>query len=92
VDDEEEAVLRTYFRGGRLREVPARRSRRLVVLNRLALEFGVGVRYTERQVNEVLRRFHDDHASLRRHLVDEGFLSRDRGRYWRSGGRVDIPP
>jgi hypothetical protein len=90
VHEEEEAVLRSYFRGGRLREVPAKRSKRLIVLTRLALEFDVGVRYSERQVNETLERFHDDYATLRRYLVDEGFFSREKGQYWRSGGPVDI--
>ena len=90
VHEEEEAVLRHYFRGGRLQEIPARRSKRLIVLTRLALEFDVGVRYPERQVNEALNRFHEDHAALRRYLVDEGFLSREKGQYWRSGGPVEV--
>ncbi len=38
----------------------------------------------------VLHRFHADHASLRRFLVDEGFLSREGGVYWRTGGPVDL--
>jgi hypothetical protein len=86
----EEAVLRQYFRGGRLREIPAKQAKRRIVLARLALEFEVGVRYTERQVNEILKRFHEDHAALRRYLVDEDLLSRDGGRYWRSGGPVEL--
>jgi hypothetical protein len=86
----EEAILRQYFRGGRLREIPAKHSKRLVVLERLALDFEPGVRYPERDVNEVLRRYHEDYAALRRYLVDEVFLSRERGSYWRSGGRVDL--
>jgi hypothetical protein len=90
VDGAEEAVLRQWFVGGRLKEIPAKRSKRLVVLTRLALEFDVGVRYSEREVVAVLRRFHPDHASLRRYLVDEGLLSRDHGEYWRSGGPVDL--
>jgi hypothetical protein len=90
VDEDEEAVLRQYFRAGRLREIPVKRSKRLVVLERLALEFDVGFRYSESQVNDVLGRFHDDHASLRRYLVDEGFLSRGGGEYWRTGGRVEV--
>jgi hypothetical protein len=90
VDEGEEAVLRRYFVGGRLREIPARRGKRLAVLSRLALEFDVGVRYPEREVDAVLRRFHPDHASLRRFLVDEGFLSRQGGQYWRTGGSVDV--
>jgi hypothetical protein len=90
VDDAEEAVLRQWFVGGRLTGIPAKRSKRLVILTRLALEFDVGVRYPEREVVEVLQRFHPDHASLRRYLVDEGLLSRDHGVYWRSGGPVAL--
>jgi len=90
VFDEEEAVLRSYFRGGKLREIPAKHQKRTIVLSRLALEFEVGVRYTEREVNETLRRFHDDYVSVRRYLVDDRFLSRERGEYWRSGGPVDV--
>jgi hypothetical protein len=90
IDDEEAAVLRRYFVGGRLREIPAKHSKRLFVLNRLALEFDVGLRYPEARVNEILKRFHPDHASLRRYLVDEGLLSRERGIYWRSGGPVEV--
>jgi hypothetical protein len=41
-------------------------------------------------VNGVLGRFYPDHAALRRSLVDEGFLTRDHGIYWRTGGRVDV--
>ena len=89
-DEEEESVLRQYFRAGRLTEIPVRRSKRLVILERLALEFDVGERYPERQVNRILEQFHPDVAALRRYLVDEGFLSRERGEYWRTGGRVDL--
>ena len=60
------------------------------MLTRLALEFDVGVRYAEEQVNETLTRFHPDYASLRRYLVDEGLLSRERGLYWRTGGPVEV--
>lgn len=85
---DESVVLGRYFRGDRLVELPAQRSKRLVVLERLALEFEPGVRYAESAVNELLGRFFDDHATLRRQLVDEGFVDRAHGEYWRSGGRV----
>lgn len=90
IDEDEETVLRSYFRGGRLREIPARRAKRLVVLTRLAIEFDIGIHYSEAQVNETLHRFHPDHAALRRYLVDEGLLDREGGEYWRSGGPVDV--
>jgi hypothetical protein len=81
-------VLRTFLRGGRLVSIPVQRSKRLVVLDRLAQEFDPGRRFPEREVNAVLRRFHEDVAALRRHLVDDGFLDRSGGLYWRSGGTV----
>ena len=65
-------------------------TKRRVVLERIALEFEPGVRYAEREVNAIVGRFATDHAALRRYLVDEGFLAREAGVYWRTGGRVDV--
>lgn len=97
MSDEEQQVLGRYFSGRVLNEIPVQRARRLVVLQRLALEFDPGRRYTEAEVNAILGAFHPDWSTLRRGLVDEGFLDREpRGGgnlYWRSGGRVtDLPP
>ncbi|HEX9122959.1 MAG TPA: DUF2087 domain-containing protein [Actinomycetota bacterium] len=89
-DESEEAVLRAFFRNGRLVEIPSKETKRRIVLERIALEFEPGVRYDEKQVNVIVGRFLNDHASLRRYLVDEGFLARERGEYWRTGGRVDV--
>lgn len=86
--EEEGEILARFFRGRRLTEIPSGHAKRLVVLERLALEFEPGRRYAEAEVNEILGAFHDDHVSLRRHLVDEGLLDRAAGEYWRSGGRV----
>lgn len=84
----ERDILARFFHGDQLTEIPVSRGKRLVVLERLALEFEPGRRYHEREVNEVLGRFHEDYASLRRYLVDEQLLDRSEGRYWRAGGRV----
>ena len=81
-------LLRSFVVDGRLTQIPANRSKRLVVLDRLAQVFDVGVRYPEAEVNALLRAFHPDVAALRRYLVDEGYLDRDKGEYWRSGGTV----
>ena len=89
-NEDEEAVLRTFFRGGRLTELPVKESKRRIVLERIALEFEPGRRYAEAEVNVVVGAFHTDHAAIRRALVDEGFLDRDHGEYWRAGGRVDV--
>jgi hypothetical protein len=88
-NEDEEAVLRTFFRDGRLREIPAKEGKRMIVLERIALEFEPGVRYDEKEVNAIVGRFFNDYASLRRYLIDAGLLAREHGEYWRAGGRVD---
>ena len=85
----EREVLGRFFERDRLREIPANRSKRLVVLERLAQEFEPGLRYDELEVNRRLQLFHPDYAALRRYLVDEGLMTRADGSYWRSGGRFD---
>lgn len=86
-DDE---VLARFVRDGRLVVVPTKRAKLRVVLGHLAHEFEPGVRYAEREVVDVLSGYHEDHAMLRRALVDEGFLAREGGVYWRSGGSVEV--
>jgi len=85
---EESEILGRFFSGTRLTKVPASRRRRRIVLERLAMEFDPGLRYQEKEVNLILEAFHADYTSLRRYLIDEGFLTRDHGVYWRSGGRT----
>ena len=77
------------MKGGRLKSIPAARAKRLVVLDHLAQSFEPGRRYPEKTVNGILAEFNDDTAALRRYLVDEGFLTRERGYYWRIGGRFE---
>jgi hypothetical protein len=84
-----DAVLRAFLaEDGTLRSIPTKIRKRLVVLDRLAQEFEPGVRYDETDVNNRLRAFHPDVAALRRYLVEEGFLDRESGVYWRTGGTV----
>lgn len=84
-------VLRAFFAAdGRLVGIPSARAKRLVVLGQLSQAFEPGHRYPEREVNEVLGRSYHDTAALRRYLVDEGFLDRRDGTYWRVGGPVDV--
>lgn len=81
-------VLDVAFRDGRLVQWPAKRTKRLVVLDHLAQLFEVGVHYSEDAVNERLSAFTDDVATPRRYLVDEWFLDRTGGEYWRCGGTI----
>ncbi|MBV9093344.1 MAG: DUF2087 domain-containing protein [Streptosporangiaceae bacterium] len=82
--------LRAFVRDGRIIAVPARRSRRLMLLDQVAQAFEPGRKYPEAVVNEILKSVFGDHCALRRYLVDEEFMSRTaEGVYWRAGGTVD---
>ncbi|EWT00456.1 transcriptional regulator [Intrasporangium oryzae NRRL B-24470] len=84
-----DAVLRSFLdEDGSLRSIPTKIRKRLVVLDHLAQEFEPGERYDETAVNNRLRAFHPDIAAPRRYLVEEGFLDRADGFYWRAGGTV----
>ena len=72
---------------GKLKTIPAQRKKLEVVLRHVARAFDPGVKYSEKQVNEILARFHEDTASLRRELVGYGMMEREGGggEYWRKG-------
>jgi DNA-binding HxlR family transcriptional regulator len=75
-------VLRAFFDGERLTSIPVQHSKRLVVLRRLAESvFEKKRKYPEKEVNQLLAVRHPDAASLRRYLVDEGFMARKQGVY-----------
>ncbi|WP_375472554.1 metalloregulator ArsR/SmtB family transcription factor [uncultured Nostoc sp.] len=88
----ESKVLKNYFEGDvsdkdsvqRLKEIPASRKKRLVILKWLANQFDVGVNYPERLVNDILKRYHIDCATLRRELIACQLMQRENGVYWRT--------
>jgi DNA-binding transcriptional ArsR family regulator len=86
-------VLRAFVVDGRLTQIPAAHGKRQVILDWLAQDFEPGVRYSEAMVNLIIGKRHPDTAALRRYLVDEDYLDRAGGEYWRSGGSaLPSPP
>ncbi len=81
VDRERAKALRDFFTGDTLKQIPAQRRKRVFVLQHLVERFTPGTDYPERSVNEILKRAHPDFATLRRELVDYGFMTRERGIY-----------
>ncbi|HEX5467403.1 MAG TPA: DUF2087 domain-containing protein [Candidatus Limnocylindrales bacterium] len=74
--------LRGFIKDGRLLELPVRHGRRLEALGYIAgRAFEPDRVYPEPEVNQRLAVWHPDVASLRRFLVDEGFMRRGGGRY-----------
>ena len=80
----ERKVLKDFFEGTRLKEIPASRKKRSVILKWLATRFERGALYKESQVNEIIERHHPDTASLRRELIGEKLLQRENSMYWRT--------
>ena len=73
---------------GRLKIIPAQRKKREVILRHILKEFQPGVHYTEKEVNEVLVRFHEDSATLRREMIAYKMMKRSEGEYWRIDGET----
>ncbi len=71
---------------GKLKTIPAQRKKLLAVLRHVVQAFEPGRRYSEKEVNEILARYHEDTASLRRELVGYRLMEREGGGgdYWRT--------
>jgi predicted transcriptional regulator len=86
--DFDRKVLATFTTAdGRIKAFPMQERKFRVLLRHVLPSFSHGVRYTEKRVNEILSKFNDDTARLRRWLVDFGYMAREGGggKYWRVG-------
>ena len=87
LDDGSKKILKAYLNAdGSIRQIPSQPAKLQVILNHLVQSFARGKNYTEKEVNQLLRRFHEDTAALRRYLVEAKMLGResDCSRYWRT--------
>jgi predicted transcriptional regulator len=72
---------------GRLKVIPAQRKKREVVLRHILKSFQPGKHYSEKQVNDILARFHEDVATLRREMIIYKLMRRSEGEYWLNDGQ-----
>jgi hypothetical protein len=86
LDGYDRKVVADYTRrDGSLKSIPAQRKKLEAVLRYVVKAFQPGKRYSERKVNEILGRYHEDTATLRRELVGYHLMEREGGggAYWR---------
>ena len=86
LDVQSKKVLKAYLNAdGSIRQIPNQPAKLQVILNYLIQAFAPDTNYTEKEVNQILRRFHEDTAGLRRDLFEAKMLDRisDGSRYWR---------
>ena len=87
VDGRKEAyrkkVLNHFVEFGKLKTIPAQRKKRRIILEQMMSEFEEERKYSEPEVNEILKNWHDDYCYFRRELISEKLLARKKGIYWR---------
>ena len=91
VDAYDRKVLATFSdANGRIKAFPVQEKKFLVILRHILEEFDTGVRYPEKRVNQILAKYSADTATLRRSLVEYGFMPREGGggAYWRAGKKT----
>lgn len=77
----EAKVLQTFFEDGKLKSIPAARSKRLHVLKHLVSKLDARKVYTEVEINDFLKPFHSDICTLRREFIMNKLMVRSRGKY-----------
>jgi hypothetical protein len=86
-EEENEKIIKTYFQhglAGPLSNFPGKEKRKIAILRQLIRRFDPGRKYTEPEVNGILQNAFDDYVTLRRYLIEYGFLDRypDGSLYW----------
>ncbi|MFS0674828.1 DUF2087 domain-containing protein [Ornithinibacillus sp. 179-J 7C1 HS] len=86
-EEEKQKILTTYFKEGlegKLDSFPSKEKRKLIVLQNIMNRFELTKIYTEKEVNEILKSIYSDFATIRRYLIEYGFLgrSKDCTEYW----------
>ncbi len=84
-DEYRAKVIKTFFQYGKLKKMPTQRKKRLIVLEEMLKAFESDRKYTEKEVNIIIADFNDDFCTIRREMIDERMLDRDRygKEYWK---------
>lgn len=77
-----ESVLRNFFsKDGRLRQIPAQYKKKLIALQYMVEKLEPRVVYTEKEINEFIKQFHEDFATIRREFIMHQFMYRENDKY-----------
>ena len=86
VDTEEKykkEVISNFFKYGRLTQIPTQRKKREIVLAEILKQFDFDREYDEKEVNEIILRYHEDFCTIRREMIAFGMMTRDHEIYKR---------
>ncbi|MBM7693370.1 hypothetical protein JOC77_002810 [Peribacillus deserti] len=81
VSSHEEIVKNFFTKEGKLKNLPSQRKKKLMVLYHLAKGIEHGKKYSEKDINEFIKKFHLDYATIRREFIINGIMYRENGIY-----------
>lgn len=83
-EKEKSEIIGTYFDGDQLKSFPKKQKKKLALLQHISEMFDPAKRYSEREVNSILKNVYEDYVTIRRYMIDYGFLDRknDGTEYW----------
>ncbi|PGV47828.1 metalloregulator ArsR/SmtB family transcription factor [Bacillus sp. AFS037270] len=80
--EERTAIINNFFtKDGKLKNYPAQRKKKLVVLAHMVKGLEFGKVYPEKEINEYLKQYHEDYATLRRELIMCQYMYRENNQY-----------
>ena len=82
--DPGQKIVNRFMKDGRFDVLPVQRKKRRYILEYILSQFELGKVYAEKEVNEIISRFHGDYCRVRREFVDEQMMSRKDGKYLRT--------
>lgn len=78
----QQSVLKNFFTTeGKLKHVPAQLKKKLIVLEHIVSRLEKGRKYTEQEINDFIRQYHEDFATIRREFIMHRFMFRDNEEY-----------
>lgn len=86
--EEKDKIIKTYFNeAGRVDQFPSKEKRKIIILQEVIKKFDRSRNYQEQEVNTILQTIFDDHVTVRRYLIEYGFMdrSKDGQSYWVKG-------
>ncbi|WP_088090348.1 metalloregulator ArsR/SmtB family transcription factor [Bacillus sp. OV166] len=79
---ERQKIIENFFmKNGKLKNIPAQRKKKLIVFEHMVRELKIGEKYEEKQLNEYIKQFHDDYATIRREFIINHYMFRENGIY-----------
>ncbi|MFG6496482.1 DUF2087 domain-containing protein [Fictibacillus sp. UD] len=82
LENYQKSVLNAFLnKEGRLKNIPSQKKKKLVVLEYLVQQLDDNQTYTEREINEFIKKYHEDFCTIRREFIVNGYMDREDGNY-----------